>query len=102
MYDPAFDLVVEAPDGALAACCIGWFDAATGWTEIEPLGVAPEHRRLDLASALCAVVATRTASAGGHHVFINTGSSDSYPGPCRAYHAAGFNPFVLGSTLNRR
>lgn len=102
LYDASFDLVVVAPDGALAGCCIGWFDAATGWTEIEPLGVAPGHRRLGLAGALCAAVATRTASAGGHYVFINTGASDSYPGPYNAYLAAGFSPFVPGSTLTRQ
>src|SRR5579863_6848102 len=28
LYDPAFDLVVEAPDGSLAACCIAWWDPA--------------------------------------------------------------------------
>lgn len=101
LYDSRFDLVVEASDGSLAGCCIGWFDADTGWTEIEPLGVVPAHRRLGLAAALCTEVATRTAAAGGHHVFINTGPSNSYPGPYRAYQKAGFTPFVPGQTLTR-
>lgn len=101
LYDTQFDLVVQAPDGSLAGCCIGWLDATTGWTEIEPLGVVPAHRRRGLAAALCAEIAARTASAGGHHVFINTGSSNSYPGPYRAYQKAGFTPFVPGQTLTR-
>ncbi len=53
LYDEALDLVVEAPDGSLAACCILWWDPATGVGEIEPLGVVPAHRRLGLAGALC-------------------------------------------------
>lgn len=101
LYDTEFDLVIQAPDGSLAGCCIGWFDATTGWIEIEPLGVMPAHRRLGLAAALCAEIATRTASAAGHHLFINTGSSDSYPAPYRAYQKAGFTPFVPGETLIR-
>jgi len=64
-YDPELDLVVVAPDGSLAGCCIGWFDQVTGWVEIEPLGVVPEHRRRGLAVAMCAEVAARTARRGG-------------------------------------
>ena len=101
LYDAAFDLVVEAPDGSLAGCCVGWFDQHCGWTEIEPLGVVPAHRRRGLAGALCAEVAARAASAGGHHVYINTGPSERYPGPYRAYRKAGFTPFVRGATLRR-
>lgn len=53
LYDPELDLVAVAPDGSLAGCCIAWLDAATGVAEIEPLGVAPEHRRNGVAVALC-------------------------------------------------
>ena len=53
LYDQQLDFVVEAPDGTLAACCTAWWDPANGCAEIEPLGVAPEHRRKGLATALC-------------------------------------------------
>lgn len=99
LYDREFDLVVQAPDGSLAACCIGWFDPHTGWTEIEPLGVVLAHRRRGLAAALCAEVAARTARAGGSHVFINTGPSQRYPAPYRAYRKAGFTPYLRAETL---
>jgi hypothetical protein len=48
LYDPSLDLVAVSDDherGPFGACCIAWFDAATGVCEIEPMGVAPEHRR---------------------------------------------------------
>lgn len=102
LYDPSLDLVAIAPDGSLAGCCIGWLDPATGWAEIEPLGVVPAHRRRGLALALCAEVARRVALSGGHHVFINTGPSEMYPAPYQAYRKAGFAPFVRGTTLTRR
>ncbi len=102
LYDIGFDLVVVAPDGSLAGCCICWFDPATGWAEIEPLGLEPAHRRRGLALALCAEVARRVSSAGGQHVFINTGPSDVYPAPYQLYSKAGFTPFVRSTTLTRR
>lgn len=94
LYDPAFDLVVQGADGSLAACCIAWFDPATGWAEIEPLGVTPEHRNRGLAGALCLEVAARVGAAGGREVFINTGPSREYPAPAGAYLKAGFRPFA--------
>jgi GNAT superfamily N-acetyltransferase len=102
LYDGNLDLVAVAPNGDLAACCIGWFDARTGWAEIEPLGVAPAHRRRGLALALCAEVAERVARYGGRQVYINTGPSIAYPAPYRAYQRAGFTPFVRSTTLARR
>ena len=102
LYDASLDLVAVAPDGSLAGCCVGWLDPATGWAEIEPLGVVPAHRRRGLAVALCAEVARRVALSGGHHVFINTGPSEMYPAPYEAYLKAGFVRFVRGTTLIRR
>jgi len=90
LYDPRLDLVVVAPDGSLVACCIAWFDPATGCAEIEPLGVVPEHRRRGLAGLLCLEVAARVARAGGQEVFINTGPRPDYPAPYGAYTKAGF------------
>lgn len=97
LYDQEFDLVVVAPDGSLAASCIGWFDPATGWAEIEPLGVVPEHRRKGLAGASCLEMAARVGAAGGRELFINTGPSVAYPAPPAAYLKAGFTVFNRSS-----
>ncbi|MBO0686320.1 MAG: GNAT family N-acetyltransferase [Candidatus Dormibacteraeota bacterium] len=94
LYDPAFDLVAVAPDGSLAACCIAWYDPASGVAEIEPLGVVPEHRGRGLAGALCHEVAARVGEAGGGEVFINAGPRPEYPAPGRAYARAGFEAYV--------
>lgn len=102
LYDPGLDLVAEASDGTLAASCIGWFDPATGVTEIEPLGVRPEHRRRGLAGALCLEVAARTAGRGGTSVFINTGPRAQYPAPAGAYMKVGFKVIRRGWAYSRR
>lgn len=81
MYSPGRDFVVQAPDGSLAACCTLWSHPALGTTEIEPLGVLPEHRRRGLATALCRHVESVTAALGGTEVFINTWHLDDYPAP---------------------
>jgi GNAT superfamily N-acetyltransferase len=92
LYDRRLDLVAVADDdhGAFGACCIAWFDPATGVCEIEPLGVAPEHRRRGLAVALCLEVAHLVAERGGTHVYINAQPQPGYIAPTSAYFAAGF------------
>ena len=91
-YDPELDLVAvsDHDDGRFAACCIAWFDPSIGVAEIEPLGVAPEHRRHGLAVALCLEVANQVAARGGTHVYINAQPQPGYPAPSSAYFAAGF------------
>ena len=93
LYDRSLDLVAVADHdagGTFAACCIAWFDPATGVTEIEPLGVAPEHRRRGLAIGLCLEVAHLVAERGGTQVYINAQPEPGYVASSSAYFAAGF------------
>ena len=102
LYEPQLDFVVEAPDGTLAACCTAWWDPTIGCAEIEPLGVAPEHRRKGLATALCMEVCAQVAIRGGIEVFINTAPNDDYPAPPATYLSAGFIVRDRGSYYDRR
>ena len=101
LYNQKLDLVVEAPDGTLAACCTAWCDPATGCAEIEPLGVISEHRRKGLASALCMEVCTQVARQGGNQVFINTWPRDDYSAPAATYLTIGFVVTRRGSVYHR-
>ena len=96
LYDERLDLVVEAPDGTLAASCLGWWDPRSLTAEIEPLGVVPTHRRRGLAGALCRAVSDTVAQWGGREVFINTGPRPDYPAPAAAYARAGFQVVPRG------
>src|SRR5206468_2218062 len=56
--------VVVAPDGSLAAYCIGWPDAVNKVGEIEPLGTRPAYSSLGLARAIIVEVLRRMRAHG--------------------------------------
>jgi ribosomal protein S18 acetylase RimI-like enzyme len=62
--------VVVAPDGSLAAYCIGWLDAASGGAEIEPLGTDPAHRRRGLATAVVHEIGRRARERGARSIMV--------------------------------
>lgn len=102
LYDTSLDLVaVEDTNGRFSACCIAWHDPATGVCEIEPLGVAPEHRRRGLAIALCLEVARLVDERGGTHVYLNTQPQPGYVASSSAYFAAGFELIERATTYAR-
>ena len=101
LHDPDLDLVVEAPDGELVACCTVWFDGDLGVAEIEPLGVTPAHRRRGLAGALCLEASARVAERGGWEVFLNAEPRVAYPANHGAYTKAGFALRARGASWER-
>jgi predicted N-acetyltransferase YhbS len=101
LYDPDLDLVAVAADGGFAGCCIAWLDPATGSAEIEPLGVAPAHRRRGVATALCHEAVRRVAAKGGREVVISAGPNLAYPAPAGAYAKAGFRAVERGRLYAR-
>ncbi|MBV8693411.1 MAG: GNAT family N-acetyltransferase [Actinobacteria bacterium] len=101
LYDQDLDLVAVAHDGSFAGCCIVWFDPRTGVGEIEPMGVAPDHRRRGVAGALCLEAAKRVEARGGHQLFINTLTPGEYPVRDGAYLKAGFEFVERGITYVR-
>lgn len=91
-YCPTLDLVVEAPDGQLAAFCVCWFDEAgvngTPAGQIEPLGVHEDFRRLGLARAILTEGVRRLQEMGAQTTYVET---DNYRDEAFAlYEAVGF------------
>ena len=91
-YKPELDLVIAAPDGQLAAFCIGWFDtqglngAPAG--QIEPLGVDERYRGQGLGEAILVATVQRLHQLGPHKVYVET---DSYRNAAFAlYESVGF------------
>ncbi|HUY77932.1 MAG TPA: GNAT family N-acetyltransferase [Ktedonobacterales bacterium] len=77
LYRPDLDLVVVSPEGAFAAYCICWYDAANHAGEFEPVGVHRDFRRrgfgkivvqegLRRLQALGATLASVTPGASGN------------------------------------
>jgi ribosomal protein S18 acetylase RimI-like enzyme len=90
-YRPELDLVMQAPDGRLAAFCVGWLgaDAAGGPVgQVEPFGVSPEFRRLGLGRALLSEGIRRMQALGARETRVQT---DLYRDAAVAlYERAGF------------
>lgn len=86
-YRADLDRTVLAPDGRVAAFCIAWYDEASGWGLLEPVGTRPEFQRRGLASAVCLDALRRLRDAGAHSAQI--GCESGGPG-CATYHGIGF------------
>jgi ribosomal protein S18 acetylase RimI-like enzyme len=91
------DLVVVAPDGALAATCTAWLDPASRSAELEPVGTSPRHRRLGLASAVCLAAMHAVALHGATAVTVHPRGDDGYPAARAVYQRIGFA--AVGRTM---
>jgi ribosomal protein S18 acetylase RimI-like enzyme len=70
------DLVVEAPDGTLAAFALGWHDPDGGVAELEPVGTHPDHQRRGLSRAVVTAAVRRFLEAGVRTVQVYADSSE--------------------------
>jgi len=78
LYRRDLDLVVIAPDGAIAAFCTIWFDDVTRSAYFEPVATVPAHQRRGLGKALLTEglhrlqrMGATTASVGGYSPAAN-------------------------------
>lgn len=91
-YLPNLDLVIEAPDGRLAAFCVTWysdhgFDGQPAG-QVEPMGVHAEFRGLGLGRAILYEGLRRLQAHGAENLYVET---DNYRGAAFAlYRSAGF------------
>lgn len=98
-YRPDLDLVVATPTGELAAFCIGWLSPDRRLAQVEPIGVASEHRRLGLGAALLAACLERMHTFGAQLVYVLT---DNNRGPAlELYESLGFRAQELVQVYRR-
>jgi GNAT superfamily N-acetyltransferase len=92
MPDFRYDLtpIVANAEGALAACCISWWDPGSAAVEIEPLGTHPAFRRKGLANAIVHEVLRRSWALGARYVLV-WGTSGN-PEAKALYLSAGLRP----------
>ena len=92
-YQPDLDLVVVAPDGRLAAFCVGWLDAGLEKVpsgQIEPLGVHEDYRGLGLGRAVLSEALQRLFLSGADGVYVETDRHRN--AALGLYEEAGFRP----------
>jgi mycothiol synthase len=87
-YEPERELVVEAPDGRIAAFTIYWLDGRNRSGHFEPVGTHAYFRRLGLARAAMLEAMRRMAAAGMRTVTI-THDAENRPAR-RLYESLGF------------
>jgi ribosomal protein S18 acetylase RimI-like enzyme len=91
LYRRDLDLVAVSPAGELAAFCTRWFDHVTRTGLFEPVGAAPEHRRLGLGKAILTEGLKRLRCLGADLAYVG-----SYSGPAHALYAAtGFETYRI-------
>ena len=90
-YRRDLDIVVESPNGRLAAFCICWFDERSGDGHIEPLGCHQDFRRYALGRVALSEGLHRLQSLGAKNIFVET---DSYRNTAfRLYESFDFQVF---------
>ncbi|MFF5284291.1 GNAT family N-acetyltransferase [Streptomyces sp. 62] len=70
-YDPAREIVAEAPDGRIGAYTVFWTDRLNGLGHFEPVGTHEAFRRLGLARAVMTESMRRMAELGLRRVTVN-------------------------------
>ena len=71
------DLVVEGPDGSLAAFAMAWWDPDARVGEFEPVGTHPEHQRRGLSRALLTWGLRRYAERGARIVQVYSDAANA-------------------------
>jgi ribosomal protein S18 acetylase RimI-like enzyme len=86
------DLVVEAPDGSLAAFALGWYDPDGRVGELEPVGTHPAHQRKGLSRAVVTEAVRRLFQRGAHLVQVYSDQADAAPEAL--YRSVGFERYA--------
>jgi ribosomal protein S18 acetylase RimI-like enzyme len=92
-YMSDLDVIITAPDGRLAAFCIGWLcrgqaDKGRFYAQVEPLGCHADYRRYALGRVALAEVLRRMQRHAVKNIYVET---DSYRDTAfRLYESMGF------------
>ena len=106
-YRTEDDLVVEAPDGSLAAFAMAWWDPEARVGEFEPVGTHPDHQRRGLSRALLTWGLHRYAERGARVVQVYSDTTnaasellyESVGFERRAFHRRYIHPGSAGPDL---
>lgn len=91
-YRADLHVLVQAPDGTLAATAIIWLDEATRTAEFEPVGTHKDFRRQGLGTALQLHGMHRAKAAGATRMLVACRGAPAHPAARGLYYGVGFRP----------
>lgn len=98
-YRGDLHVLVEAPDGTMAASAIMWLDEANRTAEFEPVGTHPDHRRRGLGRALLLHGMHRVKAAGATHMTVACLGAPEHPRARGLYYSVGFRELCRDAPL---
>jgi GNAT superfamily N-acetyltransferase len=98
-YRGDLHVLVEAPDGTMAASTIMWLDEANQTAEFEPVGTHPGYRRLGLGTAMLRHGMQLARRAGATHMTVACLGAPGHPQARGLYYGVGFRKFTRDAPL---
>lgn len=101
-YRGDLHVLVEAPDGTMAASTIMWLDQANKTAEFEPVGTHPAYRRRGLGRAMLLHGMRLARDAGAEHMTVACLGAPGHPSARGLYYSVGFRKFTQDAPLIKR
>jgi GNAT superfamily N-acetyltransferase len=98
-YRGDLHVLVEAPDGTMAASTIMWLDEANKTAEFEPVGTHPGYRRRGLGRAMLLHGMHLAREAGATHMTVACLGAPGHPRARGLYYSVGFRKFTQDAPL---
>ncbi|WP_329566420.1 GNAT family N-acetyltransferase [Streptomyces sp. NBC_01361] len=98
-YRGDLHVLVEAPDGTMAASTIMWLDEENRTAEFEPVGTHPDYRRMGLARAMLLHGMQLARAAGATHMTVACLGAPGHPQARGLYYGVGFRELTRDAPL---
>jgi GNAT superfamily N-acetyltransferase len=98
-YRSDLHVLVEAPDGTMAASTIMWLDEVNKTAQFEPVGTHPGYRRLGLGTAMLRHGMQLAREAGATRMTVACLGAPGHPAARGLYYGVGFRPFTRDAPL---
>jgi GNAT superfamily N-acetyltransferase len=98
-YRGDLHILVQAPDGTMAASTIMWLDEANKTAEFEPVGTHPAYRRLGVARAMLLHGMRQARAAGATRMTVACLGAPGHPRARALYYSVGFRELSRDAPL---
>lgn len=101
-YRGDLHVLVEAPDGTMAASALVWLDTVNRSAQFEPVGTHPAYRRRGLGRAVLLHGMRLARQAGAEQMTVACLGAPGHPAAVGLYYSVGFRRFTRDAPLLKR